>query len=110
MTLIFKTIKSMRWFFVSVVLIFFIGIILSHIASNSMSQNILYNSIEKHNYFWSFVRLSIVMGFVIVWPYLVRHWSKKYQWKEEDAKGVIHRRWRYAIWLIIVNFIFQLLL
>lgn len=99
----------MRWFFISAVLVLLIAVGLSHLATNSLGQNTLHMFVMEHHYFWLMVRVCIIVGFVLIWPYLVKNWAKKYGWDEEYAQGIIRRRWRFAVWLILIDLTFQLL-
>lgn len=108
MNAIFKTIKSLKWFFVSTIIVILIAMVLSHVSNKAVSHDTLYYSIMRHDYFWLLVRTCIVGSFIITWPYLIRHWAQKYKLEEEYVQGLIRRRWRYAFWLIIIDLVFQL--
>ena len=104
-----RLLKSMTWFFISAAIVLLITVGLSHFSTNSLGQNTLYLSVVNHKYFWLCFRAFIVIGFVLLWPVLVKHWAKKYSWSEEHVKGLAQRRWRFAIWLIVIDLTFQLL-
>jgi len=106
---IIKMFWSMKWFFISIVVVLLIAIVLSQLSMHSMGENALSDFINLHNIFWLLVRACIILGFVMIWPYLIKHWANKYQWEDEYITGLIARRWRYALWLVIIDVTFQLL-
>jgi len=109
MRFIFQVIKSMRCFFICAGVVLLIAVVLSHLTTHSLDENTLYAFVMRHHVFWILVRAGIILGFVLVWPHLVGHWARKYQWKDEHTFGIIRRRWRFAVWLVIIGLTFQLL-
>ena len=108
MSLVWKFIKRIKWFFISTVIIFFMAFGLSHLAVSNLN----YSSptfIVDHSYFWLLLRITIILLFVLLWPVIVNSWAKKYAWSAAYTTEVRKRRWRYAVWFVVVDLTFQLL-
>ena len=108
MSLILQQFKAMKWFFVSSIIVVLIALVLS-VATTTLGHTSLYQFVQQHHYVWLMVRAGIIVGFILVWPYCVRYWAKRYKWHDEYAQGIKKRRWRFAVWLIVIDCIFQLL-
>ena len=109
MQFVFKRLKSMRCFFMAALVVLLVAVGLSHLAMHSLGQQTLYQIVISHRYVWLLVRACIIVGFVLVWPYWVKQWANKYHWDDELTNAMIRRRWRFALWLIIIDLTFQLL-
>ncbi len=104
-----RAIKSMKRFFISSIVIILIAIGLSHLSTNGLGQNTLVAFIKQHSGFWLLVRGLIILCFAMIWPYIIKSLAKKQGWDNEMTAGMIKRRWRYVIWLIILDLVFQFL-
>ena len=99
-----KVMRSMSWFFLSMICIIIMAYCLS-LINLSHHNNFYSEVIVKHYYIWFMLRLGISGIFFCVWPSLVRHWAKKYQWDEKHKNFVIKQRLRYLIWFFIMNIV-----
>ena len=114
MNTVWTLIKRTKWFFISAIMIFFIAIGLSHVDVNHANDklsafSIIAAFVEHHPYFWIIVRAAIVLLFFFYWPVMVNRWAKQYSWPIDYAEGVKKRRWRYVVWIFVIDLTFQLL-
>lgn len=108
MSIVWKFIKSMRWFFISAVIVFVIAFGLSHLSSHLANGGFI-AFVNNYRFFWLFFRIVIVLIFIMCWPMMVDVWARKYDWPSAYIVEVKRRRWRYAVWFVIVDLAFQLL-
>ena len=103
-----KVFAKLKWFLVSSASVILIAIFLSK-AINTSSGVSGVNIINNYPVVWMLLRGLIVIGFYFLWPIMVKHWAKLYQWKEEYKNEVTAYRNRYIVWLLIVFIIIQFL-
>lgn len=109
MKIIIYIIKSTKWFLISSVAVIAIAMLLSHLSTTTIGSGALTTILKKHRYLWLLLHAFIIIGFMVLWSSLVKKWSIKYQWDDDKKREMLQRKWRYAIWLIIIDFVFQLL-
>ena len=109
MRVIFRLCRRTGAFWLSVLAVFLIALGLSLCAPTGLSKNTVAHFMSRYRYYWLSLRIGIIVIFFFVWPHLVNNWGKRYDWDAAQRQGIINRRWRYAIWLIVIDLTFQLL-
>lgn len=88
-----------------------IGIIAIAMLVNQLSKQhaAVHQFISQTNGFWISMHIAIILGFFWLYPPLIRRYARQHQWTTEHMAVVIRYRWRYVMWLVIIELVLQLL-
>lgn len=100
--------KRSLYLVISVVAVFMIALLMSHIGLHEQGKSEVTLLIESNRWLLFFIRSLLIVIFAMLWPYFARHCSKKCQLNEKQTQELVSRQWRLAMWLFIINIIFQL--
>lgn len=101
-----KCTYGLKGFFISVIIIIGIGLLLT---KTSRIADVPYDAIAiTHSNICYIIQLSIILIFLLAWPYVVQVWCKKHNLDTSTEMQLVDLRWRYSAWLVFIGILLNL--